>query len=146
MFFKIKKVIIKNYFESFLPLLWSDLCQEVNLVLTNFFSASCFQSHLLLWQYLKRAWFNSFRHWPLCYSWIGYQQANGPPWVLLSYIVDYDYPYQQRGIAVNPNLTVITALFRYRQIFTCYLAEIMQFTAYFCLTALYIMGRWLSGA
>jgi len=27
--------------------------------------------------------------WPLCYSWIGYQQANGPPWALRSTSVDH---------------------------------------------------------
>ena len=27
--------------------------------------------------------------WPLCYSWIGYRQANGPPWALRSNSVDH---------------------------------------------------------
>ena len=59
--------------------------------------------------------------WPLCYSWIGYLQANGPPRVLLSISVDHGFTCAHREVADNSNLEVITALFRYCQIFIYYL-------------------------
>lgn len=62
--------------------------------------------------------------WPLCYSWIGYLQANGPPRALLSKSVDHGFTCAHRKIADNSNLEVITALFRYCQIFIWLLAEI----------------------
>ena len=59
--------------------------------------------------------------WPLCYSWIGYLQANGPPGALLSKGVDHGFTCSHREVADNSNLEVITTLFRYCQIFLfCY--------------------------
>ena len=71
--------------------------------------------------------------WPLCYSWIGYLQANGPPRALLSKSVDHGFTCSHRSNADNPNLEVITAPSGYCQIFTLLLAEILQVTADFCL-------------
>ena len=62
--------------------------------------------------------------WPLCYSWIGYLQANGPPGALLSKGVDHGFTCTHREVADNSNLEVITTLFRYCQIFVLLLAEI----------------------
>ena len=62
--------------------------------------------------------------WPLCYSWIGYLQANGPPGALLSKGVDHGFTCSHREVADNSNLEVITTLFRYCQIFVLLLAEI----------------------
>ena len=62
--------------------------------------------------------------WPLCYTWIGYLQANGPPGALLSKGVDHGFTCTHREVADNSNLEVITTLFRYCQIFVLLLAEI----------------------
>ncbi len=46
--------------------------------------------------------------WPLCYTWIGYQQANGSPRVLLSNSVDHGFTCAHSFIADDSNLEVIT--------------------------------------
>ena len=69
--------------------------------------------------------------WPLCYSWIGYLQANGPPWVLLSFCVDHDCSCRQRRNADNSNLFRFLAPPRCCQWFTCYF--LWQKSAVYCL-------------
>ena len=101
-------------------LLWSDLCQGVK----RFFLSLNLKSHLLSDSIWKEPDLTVHGMWPLCYSWIGYLQANGPPRALLSKSVDHGFTCAHRIVADNSNLEVITALFRYCQIFALLLAEI----------------------
>ena len=91
---------------------------------TNFFLSLNLKSHLLSDSIWKEPNLTVHGMWPLCYSWIGYLQANGPPRALLSISVDHGFTCAHRRNADNSNLKVITALFRYCQIFTLFLAEI----------------------
>ena len=61
-------------------------------------------SHLLIDSIWKEPILTVPGIWPLCYSWIGYLQANGPPWVLLSFYVDHDFSCRQSEAANNSNL------------------------------------------
>ena len=47
--------------------------------------------------------------WPLCYTWIGYRQANGSPWVPLSEYVDQrtKFQCQHSFVADDSNLDVL---------------------------------------
>lgn len=83
--------------------------------------------------------------WPLCYSWIGYLQANGPPWALRSKSVDHVFTCAHRWYADSPNLEVITAPSGYCQLFTLFCGRKLH-SAAFCLIILYSMDRWLSRA
>ena len=105
-------------------------------------------SHLLIDSIWKEPDLTVPGIWPLCYSWIGYLQANGPPWVLLSFYVDHDFSCQQSEAANNSNLKSYWLLPDTVNRFTSYFFESrnLQFTAYFCLFAHLIMGRWLSRA
>ena len=67
-------------------LLWSDFCQEVNTDPANF----SWPSHLHDLSVSERSSdLTVSGMWPLCYSWIGYRQANGPPRALRSKSVDH---------------------------------------------------------
>ena len=68
----------------------------------------------------KESQFNSSRHWPLCYTWIGYRQANGfrrEPCYLKSWITSTRC--QHSSNAHCSNLTVITTPCRCCQISKC---------------------------
>ena len=122
------------YQEWYKPLLlWSDFCQEVNFKTTNFFFPHWQSSHFCLTASGKSPDLTVPGSWPLCYSWIGYQQANGPPWALRSENVDHGFTCAHRSDADNPNLEVITAPSWCWQIVTLLLAEILHFAADFCL-------------
>ena len=68
--------------------------------------------------------------WPLCYSWIGYLQANGSPWVLLSNFVDHDFSCQHRVNAYNSNLKCYQRPFRMLSMIYLFL---WQKSAVYCL-------------
>lgn len=86
--------------------------------------------------------------WPLCYSWIGYLQANGPPTSSTIYKRGSQYfMCAHRRNADNSDLSVTTALFQCCQIvFLLSLAENSCSMLLFLLGCLFIIGSWLSGA
>ena len=75
----------------------------------------------------KESQFNSSRHWPLCYTWIGYRQANGfrrEPCYLKSWITSMRC--QHSFNAHCSNLTVITTPCRCCQISKCIIPFLFQ--------------------
>ena len=50
--------------------------------------------------------------WPLCYSWIGYQQANGSPRALQSKLVDHGFSYAHAPSADGSNLKSVHSSFQ----------------------------------
>ena len=112
-----------------LPLLWSDLLSRVNFVITNL---SQQLSHLLIDSIWKEPDLTIPGIWPLCYSWIGYLQANGPPLVLLSILVDHDYSCQHRGNANDSNLKSYQCSFQILSIVYLFLFS-WQKSAVYCL-------------
>ena len=66
-------------------LLWSDLCQEEipSKLIFSFLTDTL--SPRISW---KGSDLTVPGMWPLCYTWIGYRQANGSPWVPPSEYVD----------------------------------------------------------
>ena len=80
---------IPQFSRKYFTLLWSDLCQVFLREHPQKLDRSSNFNPDSTW---KELWFNSLRHWPLCYSWVGYQQANGPPRALPSNSVDHGVP------------------------------------------------------
>ena len=119
-------------------LLWSDCCQGSRYLTLSIFYVRDF--HLLFphpssWFFpnrrsgsiCKESQFNSSRHWPLCYTWIGYRQANGfrrEPCYLKSWITSMRC--QHSFNAHCSNLTVITTPCRCRQISMCIIPFLFQ--------------------
>ena len=86
----------------------------------------------------KESQFNSSRHWPLCYTWIGYRQANGfrrEPCYLKSWITSTRC--QHSSNAHCSNLTVITTPCRCCQISKCIIPFLFQ-------TALRLMSLFMA--
>ena len=119
-------------------LLWSDCCQGSRYLTLSIFYVRDF--HLLFphpssWFFpnrrsgsiCKESQFNSSRHWPLCYTWIGYRQANGfrrEPCYLKSWITSMRC--QHSFNAHCSNLTVITTPCRCCQISKCIIPFLFQ--------------------
>ena len=87
-------------------------------------------SHLLIDSIWKEPILTVPGIWPLCYSWIGYLQANGPPWVLLSFYVDHDFSCRQSEAANNSNLKSYWLL---PDTVNCLLVTFLQKSAVYCL-------------
>ena len=93
-------------------------------------------SHLLIDSIWKEPDLTVPGIWPLCYSWIGYLQANGPPWVLLSFCVDHDCSCQQRRNAYNSNLQSYLGSFQMLS-----MIYLLLFVAEIC--SLLLISAWL---
>lgn len=83
--------------------------------------------------------------WPLCYTWIGYQQANGPPRVLQSKSVDHGSPCAHSEYTDNSDLVLTTAPLRCCPLFSSYFVTRQKYCSLLLISACLPITSWASG-